>query len=271
MVRPEFHAPAAALDAEVHIHYPTPRETLLKIAHRGASGTCPENTAVALETAIASSVDMIDLDCRMSKDGHIVVIHDETLNRTTNGSGLVTAKTLDQLKALDAGSWFHRKFKNERILTLEEVLHLAGGRSGFIVEIKNQGQVHLGIELRMLFVLNQARALRRSIVSSRDYRALRRLRELSQDVRIGVLMTAAEREDPLVVAKELKPSVLLIRKDLLSPRFLREANRRGLLSLVCTVNETPEMKRYAAMGVAGIVTDFPERLSALKIGRPQDR
>jgi glycerophosphoryl diester phosphodiesterase len=234
-----------------------------KIAHRGASGAYPENTPIAFEKAIESGADLIELDCHMTKDGHIAVIHDATLKRTTTGRGLVKTKTLNQLKTLDAGSWFHSDFRNQKIPTLEEALDLTHGRAGLIIEIKNQPYVHLGIELRILFLLYQAEALGRAIVSSQDYFALRRLRELSGDVRIGLLMTAEEREDPLRVAKELGAFALLIRKDLFCPLLLRETKRRGLKALVWTVNEPGEIQRYASMGVGGILTDFPDRLSSL--------
>ena len=250
---------------------PISETPFLKIAHRGASGSYPENTSVAFEKAIEHGANMIDLDCHMTKDGNIVVIHDPTLNRTTNGRGLVKTKRLDELKKLDAGSWFGPDFKDQRILTLEEAIALTHRRSGLIIEIKNQPQLHLGIEIRILFMLNVAGATGRAIVTSSDYSALRRLRERSRDVRIGVLMSAEENEDPLRIASELKAVAVLVRKDLLHPIFFREARRRGFPVLVWTVNETAEIERVASMGVCGIVTDFPERLSGLGRDRKSTR
>jgi glycerophosphoryl diester phosphodiesterase len=207
------------------------------------------------------SADMIAVDCQMTKDGHIVVIHDAMLKRTTNGQGLVKDKTLAQLKKLDAGSWFHRDFSRERIPTLEETLQMTDGRVGLILEIKNHPYIHLGIEIRILFALNRAGALARTLVASSDYASLRKLREFSPDVRIGVLVTAEEREDPIRFAQEIHGFCLLVRKDLMTPMLLRETQKRRLRTMVWTVNDHEEIQHFAGMGVEGILSDFPERLS----------
>jgi glycerophosphoryl diester phosphodiesterase len=107
------------------------------IAHRGASFYAPEHTTAAFDKAIEMKADFIELDVQMSKDGNIVVIHDTSVDRTTNGSGYVKDLTLHELKKLDAGSWFHSSFKNERILTLDEVLNRYCHQINFLIEIKN--------------------------------------------------------------------------------------------------------------------------------------
>src|SRR5918996_4275416 len=99
-----------------------------KIAHRGASGNFPENTRLAFEKAIEARVNMIELDCQLSSDGHVVVFHDEGLNRTAGVRGKVRGKTLEELKKLDVGRWKKKAFKGERILTLEEVLEVIAGK-----------------------------------------------------------------------------------------------------------------------------------------------
>src|ERR671939_679927 len=97
---------------------------LLRIAHRGASGHCPENTRAAFVRAIELGADMVELDCQMTRDGAVVVIHDEELDRTTNGRGRVRDHTLRELKTLDAGRWLGPEFAGEEILTLEEAIEL---------------------------------------------------------------------------------------------------------------------------------------------------
>ncbi|HBB29774.1 MAG TPA: hypothetical protein DC000_11135, partial [Clostridiales bacterium] len=96
-------------------------------AHRGASGYYPENTISSFEGAIKQSADGIELDVHLSKDGYLIVCHDETLNRTTNGKGFIKQYDLYELKQLDAGSWYDKKFKGEKIPLLEEVIDLIKG------------------------------------------------------------------------------------------------------------------------------------------------
>src|SRR5262245_3464473 len=101
---------------------------LKKIAHRGASGNFPENTRMAFEKAIGAGVDMIELDCQLTRDGHVIVFHDEKLRRIAGASGALRERTLGELKRLDIGKWRGKAFKGERILTLEEALEIIGGR-----------------------------------------------------------------------------------------------------------------------------------------------
>src|SRR5437867_120130 len=102
---------------------------VLRIAHRGASGRAPENTHVAFAAALELGVDAIEIDCQLSADGELVVIHDETLDRTTTGLGPVGAKTWGELATLDAGSWWDPRFRGERIPRLADVLAQIGGRA----------------------------------------------------------------------------------------------------------------------------------------------
>src|SRR5690625_6609337 len=113
----------------------------LIIAHRGASGNAPENTLAAFQLAVEEGADGIELDVHLSKDGELVVIHDDTLDRTTNGTGRVQDKDLDELKTYDAGSWFDSKFASERIPLLQEVIDILPDDVFLNVEIKNSPTV----------------------------------------------------------------------------------------------------------------------------------
>ena len=108
----------------------------LIMGHRGAMGHAPENTMASFRKAVELGVEAIELDVHLSSDGKLVVIHDETLDRTTDGQGPVVAKTLTELKALDAGSWYKPEFAGERIPTLEEVLDWARDRVPVVIEVK---------------------------------------------------------------------------------------------------------------------------------------
>ncbi|HMA79397.1 MAG TPA: glycerophosphodiester phosphodiesterase family protein, partial [Candidatus Binatia bacterium] len=137
-----------------------------KIAHRGASGKYPENTRLAFVKAIEAGADMIEIDCQLTEDGHVVVFHDERLRRTAGVRGMVRSKTLAQLKALDIGQWRKKSFRGERILTLEEALEVFAGRVDLCLEIKSFPESPPGIELKILFILSHYDYLDRTILSS---------------------------------------------------------------------------------------------------------
>ncbi len=109
------------------------------IAHRGSSGSAPENTLAAFRLAVKAGVDMIELDVRLTADRHLVVFHDRRLGRTVQGSGPVWTKTLAELRALDAGSWFGSRFRGENMPTLQEVFLAVPRTVGINVEVKTDG------------------------------------------------------------------------------------------------------------------------------------
>ena len=129
------------------------RSRPLVIAHRGASGSAPENTMAAFSLAVERGAEVVELDVQMTADGYPVVIHNATVNRTTDGTGLVREKTLAELQTLDAGSWFETRFAGERVPTLEEVVTWARGRVALAIEIKNTPFHYRGIEASVTGVL----------------------------------------------------------------------------------------------------------------------
>ena len=235
-----------------------------KIAHRGASGNYPENTRLAFEKAIAARADMIEVDCQLTQDGHVVVFHDERLDRTAGARGTVSGKTLDQLKKLDVGQWLKKAYKGERILTLEEVLEVVAGNVDLCLDIKHFRKSPQAIELKLLFILSHYDYLERTILSSCDYRSLHRVRELAPESRVGVIFGSGIREDPFEAAKQLAAASIHVQKELATRDFLDKAWGDGLDVHVWTVNEVRDMERFASLGVQGIVSDFPERFWKIK-------
>src|SRR5205814_5101727 len=148
------------------------RVRCLVIAHRGASGTHPENTLAAFRRAVELGADMIELDVQLTRDGEVVVFHDATLERTTDGAGAVSDRTLAEIRRLDAGAWFGPAFRGTRVPTLAEVLAAVGLPVN--VELKPVGDD--GLEARALAVVESAGALARVVFSSFDAGALERLR-----------------------------------------------------------------------------------------------
>jgi glycerophosphoryl diester phosphodiesterase len=235
----------------------------IKIAHRGASGVFPENTCVAFQNAIDAGADMIELDCQLTQDGHVVVFHDEKLLRVAKARGTVGESSLEELKRLDIGGWFNRNFRDQRIQTLEEVLTLINGNARLCIDIKQFPHSPTGIELKLLFILTHFDYLDRVILSSFDYRSLARVRELAPDARIGLIYGHSINEDPFYTAISLRAGSVHVQKELASRDFLSRAWDGGLDVYVWTLNQVRDIKKFASLGVQGIISDFPERFGNL--------
>ncbi len=226
------------------------RGLLLNIAHRGASGDFAENTLAAFEAAIAAGADMCELDVQLTADGAAVVIHDDTVDRTTGGRGAVKAMTLAQIRALDTAD-------GAGIPTLEEVLQLVRGRCGLNVELKAPG-----VQDEVCRLLRGHDAIASTIVSSFDWDALAAARRIDPQLSLGVL--ADRRAEAMFTAAcELRAASVHPRHDLVSEAMVARAHRMGFKVLVWTVDRPGRMRRLMAMGVDGIMTNYPARLAAL--------
>jgi glycerophosphoryl diester phosphodiesterase len=237
---------------------------LRKIAHRGASGRYPENTRLAFAKAIEAGADMIELDCQLSRDGHVVVFHDERLNRVGRSRGTVRSKTLEQLKRLDIGVWRGRNFAGERILTLEEALDSIAGNADLCVEIKSYQDSALGIELKVLFSVSHYDYFERTTFSSFDYGVLARLRQLAPDATIGVIVGSPLQRNWLEAARGVSARSVHVQKEVVTREVLAQAWEEGLDVYVWTVNDVHEMQALSGMGVQGLISDFPESFSKLR-------
>lgn len=229
--------------------------SLLVIAHRGASGTRPENTLVAFRRAQELGAPMIELDVQLTRDREVVVIHDRTLARTTDGRGLVARRTLAELRALDAGRWFGPRYAGERIPTLAEVLAAVP----LAVNVELKARPGDALEARALAVVERAGALDRVVFSSFATASLVRLRRRSGRADIAVLWHQPRLAAAMRVAERVAATALHLRKDAVSPAGMREARGAGLAVRLWTVNDPKESSRFADLGIAGVFTDFPER------------
>jgi glycerophosphoryl diester phosphodiesterase len=228
---------------------------VLVIAHRGASGTRPENTLCAFRRAEALGAHMIELDVQLTRDGEVVVIHDWTLARTTDGRGRVASHTLAELRRLDAGAWFDPAYGGETIPTLREVLDAVSLPVN--VELKARGDD--GLEARAFDVVQAAGAERRVVFSSFHPQSLVRLRRRAADADIAVLWSRRRLLLALQLAQGVRATALHIRNGAVAPGEVRAARDRGLEVRVWTVNDPGEFAPLASLGVGGLFTDFPER------------
>ncbi|WP_309491849.1 glycerophosphodiester phosphodiesterase family protein [Candidatus Hecatella orcuttiae] len=220
---------------------------VLCIAHRGASAYEPENTLAAVEAAIALKADMVEVDLRLSKDGFPVVVHDRTVDRTTDGSGPVGNLTLDQLKKLDAGG-------GARIPTLEEVVSAVKDKAGLVVELKEKG-----LEKKVLESLKPLRS--RVMVTSFFHTALKKVKELDPQVETGIII----KSEPLQISQlilQAKANAVFPDYRYVTATMVKEAHRNGFAIIPWTVDEIGEAQRLVRMGVDGIVTNRPNLFSA---------
>ena len=235
----------------------------LNIAHQGASADAPGNTLAAFRLALEMGADGFELDVMLSADGHLVVIHDDTVDRTTDGRGPVRQKTLAELKTLDAGAKFDARFAGERIPTLQEALHLVAGNRAFVnVEIKTDSLKGDGLEEKLVALIRGFGLGGRLLISSFNPFALWRMRRLAPDLPLALLYAENQR-----VYLRNRWFAFLSRPDALNPSFrlatqehVRWAKSRGYRLYVWTVDEEPEMRRLIALGVDGVITNKPDLL-----------
>lgn len=227
------------------------------IGHRGAAGYAPENTMVSFERGIALRADAIELDVHPTSDGELVVIHDPMLNRTTNGTGLVSAHTLTQLKALDAGSWFHPSFKDERIPTLMEVLEWARGRTKVVIEIKQGPIFYPNVEELLVAALDRAQMRGEVLVISFDHISVLKFKQLAPDIMTGVLY-GSRCVDPVSLARAAHADAMMPYWPLLTKQEVDAAHDAGLF-IAPWGGPEQNYEFILATGVDAVAADFPDR------------
>ncbi len=231
----------------------------LNIAHRGASRAAPANTLAAFEKAVELGADGIEFDVHLSADGVPVVIHDFTVDATTDGSGRVAEMKLAQLEELDAGSYFDPAFAGERIPTLEQVLEAVGERLLLNIELKSTSLRDNGLERAVIAQVERHGLDDRVILSSFNPLSLRRAKRDAPHIPTGLLY-ALDLPLPLrrawlafLVPHEARhPEHRMV-----DARYMAWARRHGYRVNVWTVDDPDEMRRLIGLGVDSIITNVP--------------
>lgn len=219
----------------------------LCVAHRGFSGKAPENTLAAFRMAMELPyVTWMEIDVQLTRDGVPVVIHDYSLDRTTNGHGKVKDMDWSQMRRLDAGGWKNRSFRGERIPSLEEVLELSKERMRLNIELKNAGNLYPGIEKTVTQLLASKGMSKDVVLTSFDTGTLQRCQEADPAVRRGLIFDSRW-GDPAGRVRELGCSFLSIAFSRLTPGLARFMSARGVGLMAWTVNKAKEMRRLADM------------------------
>ena len=231
------------------------------IAHRGFSGAAPENTIAAVRAAIEIQADMAEIDVTLTADGHIVVIHDETLDRTTNGGGLVSDFGLTALQQLDAGSWFAPRFAGERIPTLDTVLDEVEGRILLNVEIKSES-VDRGVVPKLASSIRKRGMIDQVVVSSFSPTALEQMHSEAPEIRTAVLYNTKfhQGRDAVEIVTGLGATVFNIKRQRLTKKMMRRCEDNDIPVGIYTVNKPRRMRRLVKKGIDAIFTDHPDRL-----------
>jgi len=225
-------------------------------AHRGASARAPENTLSAFRAAEAAGADGIELDVHLSRDGVLVVIHDDRVDRTTNGSGAVADLTASALQELDAGSWFSPEFRGERVPTLADVFAWAGDRSRINVEIKTAAAGEAVLELLRHFPGT------RVLISSFDAALLEDLRRRDSCLPLAFLVDKKPWQPLLDRAAASGAEAFHPKRNLVTPHLIAACRKVGMAVNVWTVADPSEANRLRNMGVMGVFANDPERLRA---------
>ncbi|MET0735417.1 MAG: glycerophosphodiester phosphodiesterase family protein [Microbacterium sp.] len=240
----------------------TPGEAAFIASHRGGGASAPENTVPAISAALAAGFDYVEVDVALTADRHPVLLHDATVDRTTDGHGRVSELTLEQVRALDAGSWFDPAFSGTRIPTLAEFLDvLAGSTQRAIVELKGVWDADsVGAAIAEV----SARGLeRRIVIASFDARTLA-LVEAASEIVPRLLILKHVPDDVVSAAAEAGVRGIIVdRKAVLrEPELVDELHAAGIRLVVYTLNKDTQWDAVTALGVDGIVTDDPGTLSA---------
>ena len=232
------------------------------VAHRGASGYAPENTMAAFRKAVKMKADYIEIDVQVTKDGQMVVIHDNTVDRTTDGTGKVKDLTFEEIRELDAGSYFDPEFAGEQIPTFEEVLDEFRGKTGILIELKSP-ELYPGVEEMVADALRERNmdkpANNKIIVQSFNFDSMKTFHELLPDIPVGVLTNKPEQltdemlDEFATYADYVNPSLKMF-----SPELLERVRERGMKMSVWTVRKPEEAEPLLDAGVDGIITDYPD-------------
>ena len=254
------------------------------IAHRGASGYAPEHTFAAWDLALEQGADYIEQDLQLTRDGVLIVMHDDSLQRTARGSascaGAVRDRTAAELADCEVGRWFNAArpevassaFEGLRIPTLREVLARYAGRTRFYIETKSPESAP-GMEAALVAELERADLLPKSIsdrtvlVQSFSAASLRRLHALRPTIPLVLLLSSVRGDLDSLLADAARYAIGVgPTARLVDSAFVASANRHGLVVHPWTVNDSVAMQRLVALGVAGMFTDYPDRLARV-LGR----
>lgn len=230
-------------------------------AHRGLSGEYPENTMAAFRAAWQAGAKGIELDVQLTKDGQVAVVHDEKIERTTDGIGYVKDFTFEQLRLFDAGAWFSASFAGESIPPLTAVFQWVREEAVNMVinvELKNDLFAYEGLEEKVLALVEQYELEEQIIISSFNSESLKKVRNMHPKIAIGYLIEGVP-ADAVKMAEKIGANAIHCEEEFALSDFGKAAIEAGFPLRVYTVNDPAKKQPLIDAGVEVIMTDFPAK------------
>ena len=241
---------------------------MIVIAHRGDSGRYPENTLAAFHAAVELDVDEIELDVCMTADGELVVMHDETVDRTTNGEGEINELTLREIKRLDAGAWFHERFRGEPVPTLDEALAAVPPSVVLNVHMKRPDPPRAELAIRTVKTLRRFNRIETSYVAA-SKEDIETVATVCPQIRLCNL-SCQDSPEVAQMAAALGCQMNQFNSAYVTREMIGQAHQLGLRANVFYADEPEEMQKFIEWGADAILTNYPDRLLQL-LGRLEHR
>ena len=255
------------------IFYSTPAEMnsyeYTITGHRGAGALAPENTLSAIKEGLKYEVDRIEVDVHQSKDGKVIIMHDVTLDRTTNGTGAIKDYTYDELLKLDAGSWFSEKFKGEKIPLLEEAIELIDGNAVFVIELKEGDEIYPGIVENVVNLIRKHDATDWCVVHSFRTKILEQIHEMEPAIELHKLFIGKLSLVPIFVSAGFVPEYYSFDKhpyiseyslnyQFANRSIINAIHKRGKKVNVWTIDDKAKYLKLRNLGIDGFITNSPD-------------
>ena len=232
------------------------------VAHRGSSGTAPENTIAAFREAIEAGAMMLETDLQFTNDGHIVVLHDLSVIAPANNISEEIDFTLTNLKSLDAGSWFHPKFKGERIPELRELLDLIKGKVYLNLEIKAQRTAGYEEKLRQLInEITVAGVMEQVVFASFSYSILTLIKSINNEVHTAAILRPDVRSLPSQICSEIGAEAFICSIDELNYEIAEDVKKNKLFFGIYSVDNREQLEYALKFGVNALGTNYPALIS----------
>lgn len=229
--------------------------SVLVTAHRGFSGVAPENTLASFKKAIEAGADFAELDVQETADGRLIVLHDGSLKRTGGVDWNIWETPYDSLQKVEVGSWKAPEYKGEPVPLFKDVLETVKGKIRLNIELKMNGHQKQLTE-KVVDMLHQENFVPNCIVTSFDFDAIRKVKQLDKNIRAGFIFSKMPDEDVFAADVDL----LSVKNNLVDAAFVKKAHDNNKEVHVWTVNEPEDMRRLIALGVDGIITNRPDVL-----------
>jgi glycerophosphoryl diester phosphodiesterase len=234
------------------------------VAHRGSSGTAPENTMASFNEAIQSGASMIETDIQFSADDKVVIFHDGKLDRTSNGTGFTGEKNYDELYQLDAGSWFDPKFAGEHIPLLKDLIELTKDKCYLNVEIKNRKSSRIDHRLdKILQVIYDNHFEKFTLFSSFDHGLLKKLKEIDKNAHTAVIKIPFDWRKPSTLCSRTKSEAFVCSLKEVNRKIVEDARAHDIYLGVYSVDNVEQLEIVRKNNIKAIVTNYPARMREL--------